>query len=263
VKDSPQALERVVLREPPLDVGELAQYQSASRVRVAGSTFKATDLSALAVLPHLTHLEISGARVNLGGLANLQNLRSLSLDDPRTLDGLESLTQLKDLTVYCFSHIRSLAPVGKLAQLEKLYVSTPPSYDASRKCHEVESLAPISDLKQLCSLVMRGTLPDDRTLKPLHTLTQLETLEITHVYCFGLEDYASLALALPKTTGHCLQPYFEANWAPPCRKCGRRRVVLTGPPPRCPRFLCPDCNSAKLAQHVDKWEAIAGVRSHS
>src|SRR4030095_8997101 len=101
-------------------------------------------------------------------------------------------------------------------------------------------------------------LPDDETLEPLHALTQLETLEITHVYTFALEDFARLARALPNTTGHCLVPYFTASWAGVCPKCGSARVALTAPPPRSPRMACPSCHADRLRRHEARWKEIAG-----
>ena len=100
----------------------------------------------------------------------------------------------------------------------------PPGYDASRKCHLVETLAPLARLTALESLTMRGVLPDDRRLDPLHSLKTLRELAITHVYEFGLEDYAALARALPAARGHCLQPSFAASWAGTCKRCGVARV---------------------------------------
>jgi hypothetical protein len=222
----------LVLKEAP-SAELLAQHASATSVRIVGSAF---DLCALRDLP---------------------NVRELSLDDPRTLDGLETLKGLTALSLYYLPRIRSLDPIGTLENLEKLLISTPPGYDASRKCHEVESLSPLRGLKKLRKLVMRGILPDDRTLKPLHSLTQLETLEITHVYAFTLEDFARLAKALPNTTGHCLVPYFNASWAGVCSKCGTPRVALTAPAPRSPRLACPACHADRLRRHKERWSEIA------
>jgi hypothetical protein len=107
---------------------------------------------------------------------------------------------------------------------------------------------------------MRGILPDDRTLTPLYALTQLETLEVTHVYCFTLEDYARLAKALPNTKGHCLVPYFEASWTGLCSKCGGPRVALTGPPPRSRRLACPSCQAERLRRHEAEWNEILKLK---
>jgi hypothetical protein len=222
----------LVLKEAP-STELLAEQASATSVRIVKSAF---DLRVLRDLPHV---------------------RELSLDDPHTLDGLDTLKLLTSLSVYCLPRIRSLYPIGALENLEKLLISTPPGYDASRKCHEVESLKPLRSLKKLRKLVMRGILPDDRSLKPLHALTQLETLEVTHVYAFTIEDFAGLAKALPNTTGHCLVPYFNASWTGVCSKCGTPRVALTAPAPRSPRLACPSCHADRLRRHEARWNEIA------
>jgi hypothetical protein len=210
-------------------------------------------------MPNETTLRISGLRISPRALAAVPWIESLTLDDPATLDGLEALQQIRKLTVDYFPKIRDLSPIGALGQLTTLLLTTPPSYDASRKCFEVESLDPLGRLGHLVELTMRGVIPLSGRLEPLHGLRQLRQLEITHVSCFTLEDYARLARDLTNTTGHCLQPFFTASWAGACRRgCGQTRVVLTGPRPRSPHFLCPDCNRARLEQHVEAWKAVAG-----
>ena len=207
-------------------------------------------------------LELNGLHVSAAPLAGCDSLRELRLTAPSTLEGLALLQQLESLTLYYLPHIDSLEPVGELKNLRRLFVSTPPSYDASRKCHRVVSLAPLGRLSRLEQLTLRGILPDQDQLHPLERLSGLRTLEVTHVFAFGLEDYAGLARALPRTEGHCLVPYFEAHWTGSCRRCGGRRVALTAPPPRSARLLCPACNAPRLAAHVARWEQVVrGERS--
>src|SRR5262249_39058875 len=154
--------------------------------------------------------------------------------------------------------ISSLDPIGRLTRLRTLAMSTPPGYDASRKCHDVETLAPLSALHALEKLTMRGILPARDRLRPLHTLARLQSLDVSHVYAFGLEDYAGLARALPHASGHCLQPYFSAEWAGRCSRCQSPRVVLTAPPPRTSRFVCSTCQADRLEAHVQKWNRVLG-----
>jgi len=243
----------------PLDPNELAARRTARSVFLDGRHCTARDLGALAAVPDATDLRISGLRIGLRALADVPWIRHLTLNDPTTLDGLRSLRQIRKLDLYDVPQVRDLSPIGALRELTSLRLSTPPSYDASRKCFEVESLDALAHLGRLEELTMRGVVPLRGRLEPLHALTQLRRIEITHVYCFGLEDYARLARALANTEGHCLQPFFEASWAGLCpRGCGRTRVALTGPPPRSPRVLCADCNRARLDKHVAAWRAVAG-----
>ena len=221
---------------------------------VDGAT--AQGLESAAASASATRLRVWRLKVSLAPLAQVSTLAHLELSDPSTLEGLEQLEQITSLTIYHFPHIRSLVPVGALTGLRTLHLSTPPSYDASRKCFEVESLAPLGKLTSLDSLVMRGVLPDVGRLEPLYTLTQLRRLEVTHVYAFGLADYAQLARRLPNADGHCLVPYFSAAWTGRCKKCDSERVALTGAPPRSPRLLCPQCNRERLEKHIAAWNAV-------
>ncbi len=249
--------EELVLRDPPLDPVELAQHVSAWKVSLDGRRCTEDDLRQLAHLPRLSHLRLSGLRAGLAVLADLAHLEDLHLGDPATLSGLERVQRLQVLTLYYFPRIHSLEALGALTGLRALYIATPPSYDASRKCHHVASLAPLGGLSGLEALTMRGVLPDDHTFAGLHRLTNLRRLEITHVYDFPLADYARLARALPNTEGNCLRPYYAASWAGTCRRCGGPRVVLTAPPPRTPRMVCPRCGRPRLERHAAAWDAAA------
>jgi len=229
---------------------------TAETVFVDGRHAGEADLRALATLTDVRTLQISGLRYTLDALESVKWIESLHLNDPSTLEGLETLQHVQHLTVYHLPKIRDLSPIGALATLKTLLLSTPPSYDSSRRCFEVSSLKPLGHLTALDRLTMRGIVPLEGGLEPLHALTQLRRLNVTHVYVFTLEDYARLARALPDTTGHCLQPFFPASWAGTCSRCGEARVVLTGPRPRRPRLLCPLCNRARLDDHIAAWRAV-------
>ena len=174
------------------------------------------DLYAVAARPDVTRVKIFGLKHNLAPLATLASLRHLDLTDPQTLDGLERIEQLEALTLYAFPRITSLDAVGKLHNLKNLHLSTPPGYDASRQCYEVESFEPLAALANLETLTMRGIVPKAGGLDPIRRLTNLRRVDISHVYVFSIEDYARLAAALPLAEGHCLQPVFEATWAGAC-----------------------------------------------
>jgi hypothetical protein len=246
--------DRLIIRETPIEVDALKEHSAAREVSIVGLRCTEDDLRALASLPSVTQLRITGLAVSAGSLCELPTLKELFLTEPGTIEGLDQLNRLESLTLYSFPKIHSLAPIGSLINLRRLHLSTPPGYDASRKCHAVDSLEPIGRLERLEQLVLRGVLPDRDRLDPLRSLKKLERIEITHVYSFGIEDYVQLALALPRAEGHCLQPYYSASWAGKCRRCGEDKVALTAPPPRSPRTLCPSCNRERLARHVASWE---------
>ena len=195
---------------------------------------------------------------SLTPLAALRHLQALELDDPPTLAGLDRLTNLKCLVLRHFRRIKSLEPLATLPHLRAVSMSTIPSWDASRRCLEVDSLEPLAGLSALESLSLIGVKPLDRRLDPLHRLTQLKYLHISHEFQFQLEDYAALARTLPKTSGHCLLPYFAIpQLTLRCKRCGGELVFLTGPRPRARRQLCPVCDERKLQEHERQWnEAV-------
>ena len=222
-------------------------------VSLDGRRLTDADLYAVAARPDVIRVKIYGLKQSLAALATLASLRQLELTDPHTLDGLELMQQLETLSLYAFPRITSLDAVGTLTNLRALRLSTPPGYDASRKCYEVDSFEPLGRLANLESLTMRGVAPKHGRLGPIRRLTSLRHVDITHVYLFTLEDYAQLVAALPNAEGHCLQPVFEATWAGTCAECGRARVVLTAAPPRSPRMACPVCDQARIERHVEAW----------
>ena len=227
------------------------------------------DVELLADFASLTSVSLVAPRLtSLAPLRALRRLQALELDDPPTLSGLDSLSDLKCLVLRHFRRIRSLSLVEPLSRLRVLSMSTIPSWDASRRCLEVDSLEPCSRLSGLESLCLMGVRPLKGRLEPLQRLVSLKYLHISHVYQFELEDYAALARALPNASGHCLQPYYALpHLGLRCKRCGEEMVFLTGPRPRTRHQLCPKCNKHKLEGHVQLWnDAVQGgwgSRSHS
>jgi hypothetical protein len=213
------------------------------------------DLKLISQIAGLTCVCLVVPRlITLAPLAALESLEALELDDPPTLSGLEQLIHLKCLVLRHFRRIKSLAPLAALSGLRAISMSTIPSWDASRRCLEVDSLEPLSKLASLESLCLIGVKPLDGQLDLLHHLTQLKYLHISHEFQFQLEDYAALARALPNASGHCLVPYFAIpQLSVRCKRCAGEIVFLTGPRPRTRRQLCPICGEEKLAEHERQW----------
>jgi hypothetical protein len=225
-------------------------------ISLDGRRLSVADLYAVAARPDVTRVRIFALQQSLAPLAPLLSLRHLELTDPYALDGLDQLEQLDSLMLYAFPRIISLDLVGTLTNLKKLMLSTPPGYDASRKYYEVESFEPLARLTRLESLTMRGIVPKSGRLEPIHRLTKLRRVDISHVFVFGLEDYARLAAALPLAEGHCLQPVYEAQWTGTCPRCGGARVALTAAPPRSPKTACPICDRERIERHLTAWNWV-------
>jgi len=220
------------------------------------------DVEAIAKIPSVTCVCLVMPRItSLAPLSRLSGLESLELDDPPTISGMERLPSLKCLVLRHFRRVKSLAPLSALSNLRAISMSTIPSWDASRRCLEVDSLEPLRKLINLESLSLMGIEPLDRRLDPLHDLTNLKYLHISHEFQFQLEDYAALARALPETSGHCLLPYYTIpQLSLRCKRCDGEIVFLTGPRPRTRRQLCPVCDERKLQRHERQWNDA--VKSH-
>ena len=204
-------------------------------------------------------LDLTAVRnTDLTFLRSNSSLRVLYLVEPHTLQDVSALGQVRELVLLHMPKVHSLEPLAALRELEILTISTPASWDASRKCMEIESLDPLQHLTGLRALSLTGVRPMQGGLRPLHAMEGLRHLEISHVYDFGLEDYAELASHLRSTRGACLQPCFGMGFPLPCRKCGRQTVFLTGPRPRTRRYLCVSCDRPRLEEHIARWNTLSG-----
>jgi hypothetical protein len=152
------------------------------------------DLEFIGRIPSLVCVRLVTPRIrSLAPLRALPGLVALELDDPPTLAEIDRLTNLKCLVLRHFRRIKSVAPLGALSNLRAVSMSTIPSWDASRRCLEVDSLKPLSELSNLESLCLMGVKPLDRRLDSLQRLTRLKYLHVSHEFQFQLEDYAALA----------------------------------------------------------------------
>ena len=127
-------------------------------------------------LPNLSaHAGIESLRIwhcgyrTLKPVEALRDLRILVIasfpDDSLSMIG--SLRQLRHLKVVHLPRVHDLAPLADLRQLESLLLSTLPSWDASGRLTEVESLEPLGRLPSLRHLALFGVVSKTRSLKPL------------------------------------------------------------------------------------------------
>jgi hypothetical protein len=110
--------------------------------------------------------------------ANLEELVIASYPD----SGFELLGELKHLRYLSVMHapkVRSIAPLGALKKLETLSLATSPSWDASGRILEVDSLEPLAELHKLKHLELFGVCPRDRSLRSLERCSALESLRVS------------------------------------------------------------------------------------
>ena len=197
--------------------------------------------------------------IGLSRFGALDNLRALTLFAFKApgLDGVEKLPALEYLQVEHAPKISSLDPLGRCARLRWLSISTPASWDASRKTIKIESFAPLSRLTSLEFLLLMGVEPRDASLRPLARLTRLRQLGFSHVPAVPLAEYARLAAALPGARGDCLGATHKLNVRMACPKCKAADLVgLTAPRPRAKAQLCPRCDAEKLAAHTAEFDRL-------
>lgn len=241
--------------------------RNARFVRIEG---QARDLARLTGLPRLETLVLW--RANAKGMrivSQLSGLRTLDLHESRiaTLDGLEALPKLEVFLFPGASSLRDASALERIPSLRAVWmdVSGLRSLDWTAGLTQLHSLlvtgglttmptlAPLAGLAGLRHLVVGHLRVKDRSLRPLHRLKGLRTLEVPDR--FPLEEMAALAAALPHTEGIPRQAFVPTagrgimGW---CRKCGSTDVLLTiGSPVR---TFCRACDDGKIRQYALKWE---------
>lgn len=200
------------------------------------------DLSAVGRLRSVEHLLIGWANylVDISWLSELPRLRTLVIEDAQRLD-LNTLPALPGLEAFQLG--------GGIWKVLKL-----------------TSLEPIQRLPALKYLSLTSLTVGDGSLRPLGSLTRLESLHAANI--FSIEESAWLAAQHPGVRSPILQPIFVepmldtgGNSLFPCSICGGPRLMPTG---RRAPLLCPVCDAARIRKHVTKWEttrsgAVRGV----
>jgi Leucine-rich repeat (LRR) protein len=137
---------------------------------------------AACAVPALEFLWVkwSGIR-NIEAIPNAPDLRYFHLGSSTGLNSIEpvsSMTQLEYLGFENIKKISDLGPIASLTQLESLTVE-----GSMWTTQRVSSLAPISKLRGLRRLSIPNLRSEDKTLRPL---LELENLEYLH--CAGWWD---------------------------------------------------------------------------
>ena len=212
-------------------------------------------LAAAAALPRLRHLELSDLRSPtldaLRGHGTLATLRCAPAGRLRDAPAVAELPALRALFLDV-DGVRDLASLAGAAQLEALCFTG--------SLITLPSLAPLASLARLRHLWVGHVRVKDGSLRPLHGLAALETIELPER--FTVEELAALSAALPRTAGLPDQPFVERSvirriGCPRCR--GHEVVETVGKPVR---LLCRACDDAKLRKHALRWEmALAAAPS--
>jgi len=114
----------------------------------------------------------------LAELINLQTLVIAGYPD-NDFSSIAALQNLDYLSVLHFPGVTDLAPLRELRALRTLRLSSLPSWDASGKVLEVDSLAPIADLPLLEHLELLGVRPASASLAELEGTAALRSLRVS------------------------------------------------------------------------------------
>jgi len=121
-------------------------------------------------------------------MTNIEELVIGTLPDA-SLDMLSKLPRLRHLRIVHMPKITSLEVLERLPDIEILSLSTSPSWDASRKCTFVDSLAPIVKLPKLRQLELFGICPPDKSLRELLLCPNLESARFSQYPKDEVDDF--------------------------------------------------------------------------
>lgn len=124
----------------------------------------------------------------IGEFKHLKALVINSLPD-KDLAWLAGLSSLEYLWIQDARHVTDLSPLGKLQNLQTLSLSTPPSWDSSKKTLCVESLAPLTELKKLAHLELFGVHDHEYSLEAVKQCKKLKSARFSKYPAATLADF--------------------------------------------------------------------------
>ena len=118
---------------------------------------------------------------SLSPLSELRNLQSLVIATfpDASLDLLSGLCSLRYLKIVHIPKVTNLSALENMGSLEYLSLSTLPSWDASGKTTVIDSLLPISKLKNLKGIELFGVCTSDKGLSDLEQCSNLQTAKFS------------------------------------------------------------------------------------
>jgi len=186
---------------------------------------------------------------NIGCIRGLRSLKVLSIDSCSMIDSLSEMSDLRGLeglAIINFRNVHEVNPLSRLINLQQLAVA-----GSMWTRMKIESLQPLSSLRNLIYLHLTNLKAEDESLRPLAELSQLEKLEIANFY--PMEEFAWLSGRLKNTKCTWFRPYVELPFD--CSKCGKDTIVmLTG---KGKRNLCKECDANRLQNHVAEFQDVA------
>ncbi|MGE3466429.1 MAG: hypothetical protein AB7J13_05800 [Pyrinomonadaceae bacterium] len=209
------------------------------------------SLEIIAQCPTIKRLYIDGLKAkDLMALARLPALEVLSLESNSKvtdLNPLESQYGLKGLGVVSFRNLHSIEKISELRELRSLALS-----GSMWTRMTIDMLEPLSELTHLEDLDLSNLKVKDDSLRALGGLKQLRNLNVANFY--PLEEFAWLSSRLRNTKCTWFEPYIDFDYQS-CKKCGNRSMVMLSG--RGTSTLCKLCDNLRLTKHIDKFNKAA------
>jgi hypothetical protein len=115
--------------------------------------------------------------VRWASFVNLATLDVATFPD-QTLEPIDGLVGLESLSIVHLPRVSNLGPLRYLQALRRLSLATLPSWDASGKVSQVDSLAPLAARPALVTLELFGVRPPDGRVDDLVRSTSLRLVPI-------------------------------------------------------------------------------------
>ena len=232
------------------DLAVLNEFSALKELRLYRVSKKNIQVLRELNLPNLETLTIRLATFpDLTSIAHIQSITTLVVwqcSKLRSLAGLGSIGQLRELGLMQNGPIEKLDPIAALGNLEKLTLNG--GLFVNQKA---SSFAPIGRLgKKLKLLDLTRVRLENPDLRPLTLLPEPDEFGISARF-YPLEQIAMLAAAFPKW-GHQLL-HLEENPYSKCKKCGGPKLVLFKARSR---DACPHCDKERLEKFFSEFHGL-------
>lgn len=188
----------------------------------------------------------------------------------KSLDGIERLTQTKELSLEWATKIEELKPIFQLTTLHKLSVFDFPKIKALNGIEQlnnlvelnisgnlgslnpplnINSIEPVTLLTNLSSFSMRNTNLLDDDIRFLSKCSNLKHLNLSNK--FDRKQFAFLAKVLNSQLQEPIRAYSATTMR--CGHCGNNKVMFTG---RKMPFLCQKCDLRKFEKHENEFKEM-------
>jgi hypothetical protein len=208
---------------------------------------------AACAMPNLEGLYIKWSAISsLAPIAGLKRLAHLHLGGAPSATHIEALSQLPALVSLDVTNVRAAGDLRFLRGLTKLRELWIGGDSNSLKPLLIESLAPLTALRELELLTLTTVRLVDGSLAPLAELPRLIHLGLANM--FPMEEYAWLAGRRPDIQCDRFEPSYGPNESLRCKACGQYSLfALTG---KGKPWLCQHCDAERLALHNAGFRAL-------